>query len=76
MEINNVHQLEFPMTDEERQGEFARAQASCAYAELNIIFRAEQTIKQILEKYWQYPQFQDYAKQMGIWHHLNQHNQS
>lgn len=71
---DNVHQLDFPeMTDEERRNEHARAQASTAYCELTIIFRAENTIRQILDKYWDYPGFQNYAQQMRIWHHLNQY---
>lgn len=71
--MEKITQFPFELTDEDRHNEFARAQASCAYCELNIIYRAEQTIKQILGQYGDNEHFNAYAEQMGIDKHLDQY---
>lgn len=71
-DLNNV--VDFPeMTDEEKNSEYARAQAATAYCELNVVYRAEQSLKRIVAKFADNPAFWDYARQMRILHHLMQY---
>lgn len=71
---NNVHQMDLPeMSPEDITWESGRAHASVCYAELTLIYRAEQKIKAMLEKYGDNEGFKHYAKQMRIEHHLDQY---